>query len=123
MLLNVDAYRFGKETGAEVPSGEALTKLGGGNVVMDCLDKVDPAALLRVQIQLSGRVQVEAGSAYDDPLRELEEACGLVPARDVEEGVGSDNGEEFGFGTLLVKHAERINGVVRTIVAPRRIES
>lgn len=89
---------------------------------MDGFEKVGSGALGWSEVEGFEGVEGEVGAADDDPLGEVEELGGAVPAWEVEEGVGSGDGEEFDFGVLLLQGCEGVDGVVGTVVGAGGVE-
>ncbi len=89
---------------------------------MDRLEEAGAGALGWGEVEDGECVEGEVGTADDDPLGEVEELRGFVPAREVEEGVGSGDGEEFRFGVLLLQGCEGVDGVVGATVGAGGVE-
>jgi hypothetical protein len=112
----------GEEIGTGVAGFETLAEIGGGDVLVDGLEEVDAGLLMGGEVEAGEVVEWEAGAADDDPFGEFEEAVGLAPVPEVEEGVGADEVEEGVGGHELMKGGEGLNGVVGSAVGVRFVE-
>lgn len=112
--LNVTSHGIGKEVGAGVAVVEAFAEGGGGNIFGDSGEDVDAGALGGGEGERGegGFGEAVAGAGDDDPFGEVEEAVGLVPLAEAEEGVGADEVEKSVMRVLGGEGGERVDGVV-----------
>jgi hypothetical protein len=81
-----------EEVVARVAGFEAVAEMGGGDVLVDGLKEVNAGPL--VGGKFGEVVERRAGAADDDPFGEFQEAVGLAPLGEIEEGIGADEVEE-----------------------------
>ena len=121
-LVEVMGADVGQDCGwEEVDAGvvllEPVAEIGCGDVFVDGVEEVDAAELKGREVEGGEVVEGESGAADDDPVGEGEEAIGLVPMGEVEEGVCADEDEEDCVGVVgleggFSESGEGVDGVV-----------
>jgi hypothetical protein len=122
MGLDVVRDAGGEEVGTGIAGFEALAQVGGGDLFIQVLKKMDTGLLEGGKTECVEIAEREAGTARDDPFGELEEAVGLMPAGEIEKTVRAGEIEDVGVGHEQMQGGEGLNGVVGGAVGVGGVE-